>query len=185
MGSIYTSDYLNNPAYEIGKHTYGKPKVYDFGDGGRLIIGKYTSIADETTILLGGNHRMDWVSTYPFPALTDKWPSAVGIVGHPQSKGDVIIGNDVWIGNGATILSGVTIGDGAVIGARALVVKDVPPYAIVRGNPAKIIRYRFPKRTIKKLLKSAWWCWSDKEVSENVKLLCSNDINSIIKREKR
>jgi acetyltransferase-like isoleucine patch superfamily enzyme len=180
MPSVYTKDLLDNPAYEIGESTYGKPNVYDWAEGSKLIIGNYTSIADEVTILLGGNHRMDWVSTYPFPAFAKEWPEAKDIEGHPWTKGDVRIGNDVWIGNGATILSGVSIGDGAVIGARSLIVKDVPAYAVVGGNPARIIKMRFSKSIIKKLLKTAWWSWSREKVAINVKSICSDNVNAIL-----
>lgn len=179
--AFFTVDYLNNPAYEIGDYTYGKPKIYDWNEGTTLKIGKYCSIADGVTILLGGNHRADWITTYPFPALVEYWPEANGIEGHPQSKGDVVIGNDVWIGFGATILSGVNIGDGAIIAAKALVTKDVPPYAIVGGSPAKVIKSRFTKKEIKKLLKTKWWDWSHDKISENVQSLCSNNIDDIVK----
>jgi acetyltransferase-like isoleucine patch superfamily enzyme len=105
------------------------------------------------------NHRVDWISTYPFPAFTDKFPEAKGIEQFVTTKGDVTIGNDVWIGQHVTILSGVTIGDGAVIGAHSVVGKSIPPYAIAVGNPARVIRYRFDEKTIEMLLKIQWWNW--------------------------
>lgn len=182
--SIYTRDLLDNKKYVIGDHTYGKPNVYDWSDGGKLLIGKYTSIADEVTILLGGNHRTEWLTTYPFSALPERWPSAKDIKGHPYSKGDVVIGNDVWIGNGATILSGVTIGDGAVIAARAVVSKNVEPFTIVAGNPAKVIKKRFSKKVIKRLLSLRWWDWSDSEVASNVSILMSSDFDMLKNRIK-
>lgn len=175
LKNFYTKDLLGGTKYIIGDYTYGHPKVYDWDDGGNLIIGKFCSIADEVTILLGGNHRTDWISTYPFNALSSEWEVARGIKGHPWSKGDVVIGNDVWIGLGATILSGVSIGDGAVIAAKSVVVKDVPPYAIVAGNPAKVIKYRFNKRKIRKLLKVKWWDWSEDSVKNNIHTLCSGE----------
>ena len=177
--SVYIRDNVKNPNYKIGKHSYGSPKVYDWGDGGNLLIGDYTSIADETVILLGGNHRTDWMTTYPFMAFPEIWPLATGLKGHPWSKGDVDIGNDVWIGNGVTILSGVRVGDGAVLAARAVVTKDIPPYAIAAGCPAKVIKYRFTKKTRKKLLELRWWDWPEEKIQRNVKLLCSGDIRSL------
>lgn len=176
---FFTKDYFPNSRYKIGDYTYGKPNIYDWNDGGNLVIGKFTSIADEVTILLGGNHRVDWITMYPFSALLDSWPEATGIVGHPYSKGDVVIGNDVWVGNGATILSGVSVGDGAVIAARSVVVKDVPPYAIVAGNPARIVKYRFKKKTIKKLLNAKWWDWSEDVIRSNIPHLLSGNIEEI------
>lgn len=176
---IYTKDLIPRENFHIGEYTYGHPQVYDWEENTQLYIGRYTSIADEVKILLGGNHRMDWVSTYPFPALDDIWPEAVGINGHPWSKGDVKIGNDVWIGNGAMILSGVTIGDGAVIAARAVVVKDVEPYSIVGGNPAREIRKRFDKKQVRALLEAKWWDWPAEIVHANVKALCSGDVAHI------
>lgn len=178
--SIYTRDLLTS-TYDIGEYTYGHPKVYDWSEGSTLRIGRYTSIADDVAILLGGNHRMDWISMYPFPALAAEWPKAAGITGHPQTKGDVVIGSDVWIGNGATILSGVTIGHGSVIAARAVVVKDVPPYAIVGGNPAKVIKTRFPEETIERLLSLAWWDWPQEKIEHYVDRLCSADLELVLR----
>lgn len=128
-------------------------------------------------IFLGGEHRHDWVTTYPFSAL---WDQARSIPGHPRSKGDVIIGHDVWIGYGATILSGVNIGNGAVVGAKAVVTKDVPPYAIVAGNPARIVKFRFTPRQINRLLAIAWWDWPEGEIIAALPLLLHTDIDLFI-----
>jgi acetyltransferase-like isoleucine patch superfamily enzyme len=149
------------------------------GEGASLKIGRYCSIGTNVTIFLGSEHRTDWVSTYPFPFL---WEEARLIKGHPSTKGDVVIGNDVWIGFGATILSGVTIGDGAAIGACSLVIREVPPYAIVAGNPARVVRHRFDEETIRKLLEIKWWDWPDEKVKNNVHLICSDSVNSFIKQ---
>src|SRR5512143_2928244 len=107
------------PHYQIGRGTYGDLKVYSWGEGATLTMGSYTSVAMGAKIFLGGEHRIDWVTTYPFNAL---WESAKQYSGHPKTKGDVVIGSDVWIATEAMILSGVSIGDGAVIGARAVVI---------------------------------------------------------------
>jgi acetyltransferase-like isoleucine patch superfamily enzyme len=175
---FYTKDILGN-RYVIGGHTYGNPRVISWGEGTSLTIGKYCSISKNVIIFLGSEHRIDWVSTYPFPIL---WEEAKGISGHPSTKGDVIIGNDVWIGYGVTILSGVNIGDGAVIGAGSVVIKDVPPYAIAAGNPCYIIKYRFDEETIERLLKIRWWSWPDHQVRENIKSICSEAMDEFVKR---
>lgn len=164
-------------SYEIGKWSYGSPHVYSWGEGTTLKVGSYCSIARGVTILLGGNHRSDWVTTYPFSAL---WPAAQHISGHPATKGNVVIGNDVWIGQEAFILSGVTIGDGAVVGARSVVTKDVPPYAIVGGFPAKILRWRFSAEQIGQLLRIAWWQWPEEKIAQALPLMLSSDINAFI-----
>ena len=122
--SFYMED---NPAYEgfeIGKWTYGLPTVKNWGEGSTLRIGKFCSIAEDVLIFLGGEHRVDWITTYPFSVL---WPGGKGFSGHPRTKGNVSIGNDVWIGHGAVVLSGVTIESGAVIGACSVVSSNVGP----------------------------------------------------------
>jgi len=164
---------------EIGKYTYGHPTIIKGNNAGNLIIGKFCSISDQVVILLGREHRKDWITTYPFPAFPGDWPEAAEIPECERSKGDVIIGNDVWICYGATILSGVNIGDGAVIGARAVVTKDVPPYAVVAGNPARIIGKRFDDKMIEKLLELKWWDWSEERIRADIKILCSNNFKEL------
>jgi Bacterial transferase hexapeptide (six repeats) len=156
------------------------PAVWRWGEPATLIIGKYCSLSIEIVIQLGGNHRPDFVTTYPLSAIAD-WPEAADVEGHPASKGDVRIGNDVWIGMGALILSGVTIGDGAVIAARAVVSRDVPPYAIAAGNPARIVRMRFPDDVIRKLLRLRWWDWDIDRVRRYIPLLMQPDIRAFLK----
>lgn len=162
--------------YSVGRGTYGAPEVRRWGDEATLKVGAFCSIAVDVTIFLGGNHRIDWITTYPFPVLRE---SAKGIKGHPATKGDVIIGNDVWIAAGATILSGVCIGDGAVIGACAVVTKDVPPYGIVAGNPAKLIRLRFSEEEIETLEKMAWWNWPDAKIDAAMPLLLAGNVAAL------
>lgn len=183
--NFYTKDIFKDSSYQIGDHTYGNPRVFDWNEGTTLIIGKYTSIAEEVTILLGGNHRIDWVTTYPFSALPGDWPEAKEIKGHPQSKGNVVIGNDVWIGFGVTILSGVTIGNGAVVAARSTITKDVPPYAIVGGVAAKILKYRFSEEVINQLEDIKWWDWDEAKIRRHIQILCSPNIDKLIRSSRR
>jgi len=166
----------------IGAYTYGHLNIMDWNEGSKLKIGKFCSFAKQVTILLGGEHRPDWVTMYPFSAkvFNPVWSEARTIKGHPKSKGDVIIGNDVWVGYGATILSGVTVGDGAVIGARALVTKNIAPYTIVAGVPAKFIRKRFSDKVIKELLRIKWWNWPDEKIRKNMKSLLSDNLQDFI-----
>ena len=163
-----------------GHMSYGKPRILAFQSHEKVVIGKYCSIAEGVTIIPGGNHRVDWVTTYPL-RIKFKMDGA-NQDGHPSTKGDVIVGNDVWIASGVKILSGVKIGDGAVIGANALVSKDVEPYSIVGGNPAKHIKYRFSDEIISKLLEIKWWDWEDEKVKENVDLLCNDNLDEFIER---
>jgi chloramphenicol O-acetyltransferase type B len=152
----------------VGKHTYGKPMIYHWDRTTKIEIGNYCSIAAEVVILLGGNHRTDWVTTYPFTEFSDFWTEAANISGHPATKGNITIGSDVWIGNGAMFLSGVLVGHGAVIAARSVVNKDVPPYAIVAGSPARVVNYRFEAEIVSALLKLRWWDWPEEIVRKNM-----------------
>ncbi|WP_247654650.1 CatB-related O-acetyltransferase [Microvirga sp. HBU67558] len=163
--------------WDIGEHTYGIPTVLTWGEGTTLRIGKYNSIADDVTIFLGGNHRTDWVTTYPFNVLD---PVAEHIKGHPHSRGDVIIGNDVWLGRGCMIMSGVTIGDGACVAANAVVTRDVAPYTIVGGNPARMIRKRFTDAQIEHLLQIEWWNWPQEKIVTVYEQLLSPGIDHFI-----
>jgi acetyltransferase-like isoleucine patch superfamily enzyme len=174
-----TRDVFAPLGYQAGDFTYGIPSVWRWDEPATLVIGKYCSLSIEIVILLGGNHRSDFVTTYPFSTIAD-WPEASGIEGHPSSKGDVRIGNDVWIGMGALILSGVTIGDGAVIAARAVVSGDVPPYAIVAGNPARVVRMRFPDDVVRQLLRLRWWDWDVERVRRYIPLLMQPDISKFL-----
>lgn len=165
------------PQHRIGRYSYGDVRVQRHRDGASLTIGAFCSIGAGVKILLGGEHRHDWVTTYPFNIL---WDKGKGISGHPRSKGDVIIGNDVWIGTETLILSGVNIGDGAVIGARSVVVDDIPPYAIAAGNPARIVKRRFSEPIIERLLTLKWWEWDDKKIEAAIPLLLSDEIETFL-----
>lgn len=159
----------------IGEYTYGNPTLIHYDKNTTLTIGKFCSIADKVTIILGGEHDTHKLSTYPFHILMNK-----AIDGDwKTSKGNITIGNDVWIGYGTTILSGVTVGDGAIIGAQTLVSKDVEPYEIVVGNPQKHIRYRFNANDRKRLLKLAWWEQPDEILIKMIPLLLQDDIDKL------
>lgn len=165
------------PEYEMGRGSYGNAlAIHGYNSGRTVKIGHYCSIAHDVEILLGGEHLPDNVSTYPFNVFHEEYRDLNAF----RSKGDVVIGSDVWIGRGAMILSGVTIGHGAVVAARALVAKDVPPFAIVGGNPAKVLRYRFSQEQIAALLAIAWWDWPEEQVLAAVPRLMSGDVDGFI-----
>ncbi|MBN2212543.1 MAG: CatB-related O-acetyltransferase [Sedimentisphaerales bacterium] len=181
--AFYTRDALAGKGYDIGEHTYGRPRVHAWGEEkATLKIGRFCSIARHVSILLGGNHHAGRISTYPFGKFPDRWPGAAASGDISYSKGDVIIGNDVWIGEGAVILSGVTVADGAVIGAHAVVTKDVEPYAIVAGNPARVIRKRFDDNTIARLLEVKWWDWPEEKITRYADLLSSERLDEFFTR---
>lgn len=173
--NFFTKDNPKYKKYQIGEFTYGFPEILFEDSEAVLRIGKYCSIADGVTIFLGGNHRTDWISTYPFNVLNIHFPEAINITGHPSSKGNVIIENDVWIGRNVTIMSGVTIANGSVIGAESVVTKNIGPYEIWAGNPAKFIRKRFDNQKISHLQELKWWDKDIKWVRENVRNLQTCD----------
>jgi len=162
-----------------GKHTYGpEPKIIGVPEitiGSQ--IGKFCSIAENLQFIARGAHMIDWVTTYPFQAV---WGMDVPLHNLPPHS-PITIGNDVWIAANVKIKQGVTIGDGAVLATECFVTKDVPPYAVVGGNPAKIIKYRFTEEQIKDLLEIKWWNWSDDKIKEIVPLLVSNNVDEFIK----
>ena len=166
----------------VGRHTYGAGNIrVVFGDDQHsLTIGHFCSIAGNILVFLGGNHRVDWVTTFPFGHVHKGIFDGFGGEGHPSSKGSVVIGNDVWIGQGVAIMSGVSLGDGAVIAANSHVVKNVEPYSVVGGNPARLIKLRFLPEQIQALLKIQWWNWPDAKINLALKLLCQPDIAGFI-----
>jgi virginiamycin A acetyltransferase len=150
--------------------------LFDF-IGDRLIIGKFCQIATGVRFIMNGaNHAMDGVSTYPFKVFGKSW-SLTPMNG--KNKGDTVIGNDVWMGNSATIMQGVKIGSGTIIGTNALVTKDVEPYSIVGGNPARVIRKRFDDKTIEFLLELAWWDWPIEKITNNLGAITSGDFETL------
>lgn len=177
---FFTKNYFRNTSYVIGDYSYGKPNVRFPHPDSNLIIGNFCSISSDVNIFLGGNHRIDWVSTYPFNDIPDFSEHCKDLKGHPSTKGNVIIGNDVWIGFGATIMSGVTLGNGSVIAARSVITKNVGPYEIWAGNPAKFIKKRFSDSEIEYLNELAWWDWDIKKIIAVSPKLCSDNLNHFI-----
>jgi len=157
----------------IGDFTYGNPLIMSWGENTKLTIGKFCSIGANVQIYLGGNHHTDWLTTYPFNVLLkDQYP---GIDGEcAATKGDITIGNDVWIANNVTILSGVTIGDGAVIAAGAVVTRDIPPYSIAGGVPARTKKARMDALSLA-VSGISWWDWPLEKLAEAIPILMSRN----------
>ena len=161
----------------VGDFSYGfdVSKVLQWEPGQHINIGKFTSIASGVTFIVGGNHNFDWFTTYPFAEDFNAADRVRGDrKGHPRKPKGIKIGNDVWIGTNSTIMDGVEVGDGAVIAANSHVTKSVPSYAIVGGNPAKLIQYRFDEEMVAKLIEMAWWDWEVECLSQVCNLLCSS-----------
>jgi acetyltransferase-like isoleucine patch superfamily enzyme len=174
------ADVADLSEYDIGEWTHGHLTVkHRFQRQLTLKIGRFCSLAPGTTVVLGGEHRTDWVTSYSFTLL---FAEAADIPCGLKLKGDVVIGNDVWIGQDAMIMSGVRIGDGAVIGARSVVRTDVPPYAVAAGNPARVTGFRFDKETIRQLIDIAWWDWPIEKIKEAFPLLLSDNVAAFIER---
>lgn len=186
------SEQVTNPNIIVGRYSYysGYYHGHGFDDCARflmtesgvdrLIVGSFCSIGSGAAFIMAANqgHRNDWASSFPFFYMPEV-PHFAGSLDAFQPAGDTVIGHDVWIGSEAIIMPGVRVGDGAVIGTRALVTRDVEPYAIVGGNPAKVIRKRFDDERIAMLLEMKWWDWSDARLGEAMPLLCSGDIAAL------
>lgn len=188
--TCFLKNIVTNPQIIVGDYTYyDDPEdvqnfhknvlyLFDFIQD-KLIIGKFCQIAAGVRFIMNGaSHAMEGVSTYPFKIFGGAWASAPLDAPH---KGDTIIGNDVWIGNSATLMPGVKIGDGAIIGANALVTKDVEPYTIVGGNPARPLRPRFDPATIKFLLELKWWDWPIEKISKHIDALATGNLELLRK----
>lgn len=170
-------DFVRDPRdFERNNVLYHYPVNHE-----RLTIGKFCSIACGAKFLFNSaNHALGSLSTYPFPIFFEEWGLDVEAIPRAwDNKGDIVVGSDVWIGYEAVVLAGVTIGDGAIIGARAVVTKDVPPYTIVGGVPAKPIRRRFDEATIEKLLDLRWWDWPEARIAANLEAIQSGDLEHL------
>lgn len=184
---------VDAPNIEIGDFTYyddpdGPDKFvercvlhhYPF-IGDRLVIGKFCAIAEGARFIMNGaNHAMSGFSTYPFNIFGHGWEEGFDVASwEKENRGDTVIGNDVWIGMEAIVMPGVTIGDGAIVAAKSVVTHDVPPYAIVAGNAAKVVKTRFDNRTVERLVRLAWWDWPLDKINRNLNAIRGSDLNRL------
>ncbi|MGF1620462.1 MAG: CatB-related O-acetyltransferase [Rhodomicrobiaceae bacterium] len=188
---VFLKNVIANPNILVGDYSYyddpddpqgfERNVLYHFDlEGDRLIIGKFCQIAARARFIMNGsNHRMDGFSTFPFGVFGQGWTGHFdGELDFPH-HGDTVIGNDVWIGYEALLLPGVQVGDGAIIGARSVVTHNVPHYAVVAGNPARILRMRFDDDTIARLLAIRWWDWDIGRITRNIPAICNGDIAAL------
>ena len=193
--TIYLKPVISNPNISIGDYTMyndfvNDPLLFEKNNvlyhypinKDKLMIGKFCSIAcGAKCIFNSANHTLTSLSTYPFPIFFEEWElDRKDVANAWDNKGNIVIGNDVWIGYEAVIFAGVTIGDGAIIGTRAVVTKDVPPYTIVGGIPAKPIRKRFSENVINTLLEIKWWDWSREKISEKIHAIQTGEIDQLL-----
>nr|WP_326167031.1 CatB-related O-acetyltransferase [uncultured Oscillibacter sp.] len=192
--TIYLKEAVQGPNIEVGDFTIYNDFVHDPRDfqknnvlyhypvnGDKLTVGKFCSIACGAKFLMtSANHAMGSLSTYVFPIFYEEWGHGMEVTEAWDKRGDIVIGNDVWIGYEAVILSGVTIGDGAIVGARSVVTRDVPPYTIVGGVPARPIRRRFGQETIDALLELRWWDWPLEKLSKNIRAIQHGDLEALL-----
>ena len=183
---------VRNPMIVVGDYTYyddpegpehfeSKCVLYHFPFlGDKLIIGKFCALARHVRFIMNGaNHKISGFSSFPFFIFGDGWESATPAAGDMPYKGDTVIANDVWLGYDALIMPGVKIGDGSIVASRSVVVNDVPPYSIVGGNPAKVIRQRFPSEIVCELLAIQWWHWPIDKITRNLPAIVGADIDSL------
>lgn len=194
---VYLKNIITNPNIQVGEYTiyndfYNVPLEFQKNNvlyhypinEDKLIIGKFCSIACGTKFLMNcANHTLHSLSTYTFPLFGEEWENKMNVRDSWDNRGDITIGNDVWIGYEAVIMSGVTIGDGAIIGTRAVVTKDVPPYTIVGGSPARVLKKRFSDDIIDKLLKIKWWNWPAEKIARNLEYIQSGNLLQLEKIE--
>lgn len=189
----YIKSLIQNPNIIVGDYTYYDHPIcpekfeenvlyhYDF-IGDKLIIGKFCAIASDVKFIMNGaNHKISSFTTYPFGIFNNGWEAGIPGLKDLPFKGDTIIGNDVWLGYEAIIMPGVNIGDGAIIAAKSVVTKDVAPYSVIGGNPARLIKKRFADDVIDLLLQIKWWNWDIQKITRNIPILCSHDANQLKK----
>ena len=190
---VFLKPHITRPNISVGDFTYydspTDPEhfqddnvLYHYeAQGDRLIIGKFCALAHGATFIMNGaNHRMDGPSTYPFPIFGEAWGAHMDLLSDLPSRGDTNVGNDVWLGRDALVMPGVTIGDGAIVASRAVITTDVPPYAVVAGNPARVVQERLNGEDVQRLLKAAWWDWPVETINKHVRVLMSGDVEPIV-----
>ena len=188
----YLRNVITSPLIEAGEYSYyddpngaeafeRENVLYHYGPE-RLIVGRFCAFATGVRFIMNGaNHRMDGISTFPFPIFGGAWSKDMDLLANLPNRGDTMVGNDVWIGYEALIAPGVRIGDGAIVASRSVVTKDVRPYAIVAGNPAVEVRRRFSDEDVEHLLRIRWWDWPIERISERVRLLMAGDVAGLLR----
>jgi virginiamycin A acetyltransferase len=189
----FIKNFIKSPNILVGDYSYyddpidpenfEKNVLYNYGTE-KLIIGKFCALATNVKFIMNGaNHKLDGISTYPFPVFAQGWETAMDKLMSLPLRGDTVIGNDVWIGYESVIMPGVSIGDGAIIAAKSVVVNDVPAYTVFGGNPARKIKQRFSDLEIETLLQIRWWDWEIEKISRNIPIIMEGNIQALIDAE--